>query len=156
MQAALRAMSDESRYSRFMSATRELSPKMLDKAVRPDAERELQLVAVARDGEHEKIVGGARYAAAPGSRDCEFAMMLSDGWQGQGLARQLLEALMRVARVRGFERMEGYILHSNTPMLGLAKRLGFIPVENPDDPGVQTVRCELAGIADTGGPRALV
>ena len=146
MQAALRAMSPESRYSRFMSAMPELSPKMLEKATHPDAERELQLVAVAGEGEQKKIVGGARYVAAPGSRDCEFAMMLIDDWQGQGLARQLLETLMRVARARGFEHMEGYILHSNAPMLGLARRLGFAHVENIEDPGVQTVRCELAGI----------
>lgn len=143
MQAALRAMSAESRYSRFMSALRELSPKMLERATRPDAEREFQLVAVAGDGAEQKIVGGARYAAAPGSRDCEFALALIDDWQGQGLARQLLETLMRTARARGFERMEGYILPSNAPMLGLAKRLGFARVENADDPSVQTVRCEL-------------
>ncbi len=146
MQTALRAMSDESRYARFMSALRELSPKMLEKATRPDAEREFQLVAVTGEGAQQKIVGGARYAAAPGSRDCEFALALIDNWQGQGLARQLLETLMRVARERGFERMEGYILPSNAPMLGLAKRLGFARVENAEDPSVQTVRCELASI----------
>jgi RimJ/RimL family protein N-acetyltransferase len=153
MQAALRAMSDESRYARFMSALRELSPKMLEKATRPDAEREFQLVAVASEDAEQKIVGGARYAAAPGSRDCEFALALIDDWQGQGLARQLLETLMRVACARGFERMEGYILHSNAPMLGLAKRLGFAHVENSEDPGVQTVRCELARNVDDGGPQ---
>jgi GNAT superfamily N-acetyltransferase len=146
MQAALRAMSAESRYSRFMSAVRELSPKMLEKATHPDAQCELQLVAVAVEGAQENIVGGARYAAAPGSRDCEFALALRDDWQGQGLARQLLETLMRVARARGFERMEGYILRSNAPMLGLAERLGFARVEHSDDPGVQIVRCELARI----------
>lgn len=146
MQAAMRAMSVESRYARFMSALRELSPKMLERATLPDAEREFQLVAVTGEGTEQKIVGGARYAAAPGSRDCEFALALIDDWQGQGLARQLLETLMRVARARGFERMEGYILPSNAPMLGLAKRLGFAHVVNTEDPGVQTVRCELARI----------
>ena len=146
MQTALRAMSAESRYSRFMSAIRELSPNMLEKAVRPDAKRELQLVAVASEDAQEKIVGGARYAAAPGSLDCEFALALIDDWQGQGLARQLLETLMRTARARGFERMEGYILPSNAAMLMLAKRLGFVRVEYSEDPGVQMVRCELARI----------
>lgn len=146
MQAAMRAMSVESRYARFMSALRELSPKMLERATLPDAEREFQLVAVTGEGAEQEIVGGARYAAAPGSRDCEFALALIDDWQGQGLARQLLETLMRVARARGFERMEGYILPSNAPMLGLAKRLGFAHVVNTEDPGVQTVRCELARI----------
>jgi len=39
MQAALRAMSDESRYKRFMSAVRELPAKMLDRASHPVAGR---------------------------------------------------------------------------------------------------------------------
>jgi GNAT superfamily N-acetyltransferase len=145
MQAALRGMSAQSRYARFMSALRELTPQMLDRATRPDAGRELQLVAVDGDGAQQTIVGGARYAAAPGSRDCEFALAVVDDWQGQGLARQLLETLMRVARARGFERMEGYILASNARMLGLAKRLGFAEVESPEGPGICLVRCDLGG-----------
>ena len=59
MQAAMRAMSDESRHARFMSALRELSPQMLERATRPDAEREFQLVAVAGEDARQKIVGGA-------------------------------------------------------------------------------------------------
>jgi L-amino acid N-acyltransferase YncA len=66
-----------------------------------------------------------------------------DDWQGVGLARQLLEVLMRAARARGFEHMEGYILASNAPMLGLAKRLGFARVESPEGPTVQLVRYDL-------------
>ncbi len=147
LQAALRALSAESRYSRFMSALRELSPAMLEHAVRPDPHRELQLVAVAGVGADETIVAGARYAAAPGSRDCEFALAVVDDWQGQGLARQMLEHLMRAARERGFAQMEGYILASNASMLGLAQRLGFAQVESPEDPGVRMVRRDLASAA---------
>ena len=140
---AVRALSEESRYSRFMSALRELTPQMLERATRPDAERELQLVAVVGEGKEERIVGGARYAAAPGSANCEFAVAVVDEWHGLGLARQLLEALMRTARARGFEHMEGYILATNAPMLGLAKRLGFVPVESPEGPAVRLVRRDL-------------
>jgi GNAT superfamily N-acetyltransferase len=142
-QAALRSLSPESRYSRFMSSLRELSPQMLERATRPDAERELQLVAVVCDGEEETIIGGARYAAAPGSADCEFAIAVVDEWHGLGLARRLLETLMQTARARGFARMEGYILATNTRMLGLAKRLGFVSVRSPEGPTVSLVRRNL-------------
>jgi GNAT superfamily N-acetyltransferase len=146
-QAALRRLSAESRYSRFMSAVRELSPRMLERATRPDADRELQLVAVVGEGAQERIVGGARYAAAAGSTDCEFAVTVADEWHGLGLARQLLETLMRAARARGFARMEGYILATNAPMLGLAKRLGFAPVASPEGPTVRLVCRDLGTIA---------
>jgi GNAT superfamily N-acetyltransferase len=143
LQAAVRRLSVESRYSRFMSAVRELSPSMLEWATRPAPDRELQLLAVSGAGPDEIIVGGARFSAAAGSKDCEFAVALADEWHGQGLARQLLEALMGAARARGFARMEGYILASNASMLGLAKRLGFAEVESPEGPSVCLVRCDL-------------
>jgi GNAT superfamily N-acetyltransferase len=139
LQAAVKQLSPESRYSRFMSALRELSPQMLERGVQPERGRELQLVAVFG----EAIVGGARYSAAANSKECEFAITVADEWQGAGLARLLLETLMREARARGFERMEGYILASNTRMLGFAKRLGFAQVESPEGPNVRLVRRDL-------------
>ena len=144
LQATLRGLSAESRYARFMAPLRELSPQMLERATRPDAERELQLVAAVGEGGQEKIVAGARYSAAPESRDCEFAIAITDEWQGQGLARLLLETLMRAARARGFERMEGYILATNSRMLGLAKRLGFAEVTSSEGPTVRLMRRNLA------------
>lgn len=146
LQAAVRSLAAESRYSRFMSPIRELSPKMLDRATQPYADRELQLVAVVGDGQQEKIIGGARYAAAAGSTDCEFAIMVVDEWHRLGLARQLLETLMRAARARGFARMEGYILATNIPMLGLARRLGFAQAESPEGPTVRLVRRDLRAV----------
>jgi GNAT superfamily N-acetyltransferase len=143
VQAAIRGLSSESRYSRFFSHMRELTPQLLERATRPDAERELQLVAVVPADAGETMVGGARYAGAEGSADCEFAVAVVDEWHGRGLARQLLETLMRTARARGFARMEGYILASNAAMLRLAKRLGFERVPSPEGPAVALVRREL-------------
>jgi len=147
LREALRALSLQSSYYRFFSPLRELSPQLLERATHPEADRELQLVAVVGEGDQEKIIGGARYAAAAGSTDCEFAVAVVDAWHGLGLARQLLGALMRTARARGFERMEGYILATNTRMLGLAKRLGFVDVESPEGPSVRMVRCDLRTVA---------
>jgi RimJ/RimL family protein N-acetyltransferase len=147
LQEAVRALSVQSSYYRFFSPLRELSPQLLERATRPEQENELQLVAVVGEGAQEKIIGGARYAAVAASRDCEFAIAVVDEWHGLGLARQLLEALMRSARARGFERMEGYILATNPRMLGLAKRLGFAEMASPEGPTVRMVRCDLRTIA---------
>ena len=141
LQAAVRGLSDESRYLRFMSFVRELSPALLDQATSPEPGRELQLVAVT--GRSGEIVAGARYSAAEGSRTCEFAVAVSDEWHRLGLARRLLEALMLNARLRGFDGMEGYILASNTRMLELARRLGFKEIRSPEGPTVRLVRRDL-------------
>jgi GNAT superfamily N-acetyltransferase len=147
LQTAIRALSAESRYTRFFSPLRELPPELLRRATHPDAKGELQLVAVAGSGSAEQIIAGARYGATTTDGDCEFAVAVVDEWHGRGLARLLLETLIREARTRGFARMEGHILATNVPMLRLAKRLGFATVESPDGPSVTLVRCDLGTVA---------
>jgi GNAT superfamily N-acetyltransferase len=147
LQTAIRRLSAESRYSRFFTPLRELPLTLLERATHPDASRELQLVAVVDSGAEQEIVAGARFAATGTDGDCEFAVAVVDEWHGLGLARQLLEMLMRAARTRGFTAMEGYILASNVAMLGLAKRLGFVPVKSPEGPSVRLLRCELSAVA---------
>jgi GNAT superfamily N-acetyltransferase len=148
LRSAIRRLSPESRYTRFFSPLRDLTPRMVERATHPDAALELQLVAVAGKGGEEEIVAGARYAATPErSQDCEFAVTVADDWHRVGLARHLLEALMRTARARGFERMEGYILSTNAAMLGLATKLGFAAVASPEGPTVTLMRRDLGTIA---------
>lgn len=147
LQAAIHALSAESRYSRFFSPLRELPPELLERATRPDAKSELQLVAVTGSGREEEIIGGARYGATATPGHCEFAVAVVDAWHGRGVARLLLETLMRAARERGFTHIEGYILATNAAMLGLAKRLGFATIESPEGPTVCLVRRDLATVA---------
>src|SRR5262245_16534284 len=146
LQAAMRQLSDESRHSRFMAFMRELSPQMLEQATHPVPGRELQLVVLSGDGDAEAIVAGGRYAA-DATGDCEFAVTVVDPWQRQGLARRVLEALIRSAHSHGFKRMTGYVLATNTGMLALARRMGFVSATSREDPTVRVVRRDL-----TGGP----
>jgi GNAT superfamily N-acetyltransferase len=144
LQAAIRSLSTESRYSRFFSPLRELPAPLLERATHPDAERELQLVAVSGMGADERIVAGARYAGVDDGADCEFAVAVIDDWHGRGLARLMLETLMRTARARGFTQMHGYVLATNDAMLGLAAKLGFVAGPSAEGPTVRLVRCDLA------------
>jgi GNAT superfamily N-acetyltransferase len=143
LQAAIRRLSPDSRYSRFFSALRELPPRMLERATHPDGRHELQLVAVVGSDADEEIVAGARYASTAEGGSCEFAVAVVDEWQGLGVGRALLETLLRQARAHGFESMEGYILATNQAMLDLANRLGFARVESPEGPNICLVRRDL-------------
>ncbi len=143
MQAAVVRLSEDSRTTRFMAPLKELSPAMLERAVRPAPGRDLALVAVAGDAAGDTIVGGARYiGAANGSS--EFAVTIADEWQGVGLGSRLMRELIRDARARGLQRMEGYVLATNTPMLDLVRRLGFEVAASDEGPTVKLVRLGLA------------
>ncbi|HTT12840.1 MAG TPA: GNAT family N-acetyltransferase [Burkholderiaceae bacterium] len=142
LHAAVLNLSADARYTRFMAPKRELSSKTLDAATSPRPDQEFALVAV-NGGDDGPIVAGARYASAPGSDSCEFAVTITDEWQGVGLARRLMEILMEVARHDGFLTMEGFVLASNSAMRGLAKRLGFDDKSCPDDRSVRIVTRKL-------------
>ena len=54
-----------------------------------------------------------------------------------------MEMLMRIARARGFQRMEGYVLTANSRMRDFAKRLGFAEMASSEGPTVRLVRRDL-------------
>lgn len=146
--AAFHRLSDDSRYTRFMASMRELPDAMLESATHPVAGREFALVAVSDDGEAGTIVGGARYAAGPGSDTCEFAITVADDWHGVGLAKCLMHSLIAVARAAGYRNMEGYVLASNTSMRRLARGLGFVDTACPED---STLRVVVLGLTEEPG-----
>lgn len=141
--AAFNRLSADARYARFMAAMQQLPEAMLEHATHPSVEREFALVALATEGKASSIVGGARYAAAPGSNTCEFAVTVADDWHRLGLASRLLGTLIDIARSRGYRCMEGYVLSSNTGMRRLARQFGFADVACPDDATLRVVTLAL-------------
>ncbi|TSA48759.1 MAG: GNAT family N-acetyltransferase [Nitrosomonadales bacterium] len=132
-QAFVRAMSEESRYFRFMDTQRELTPTMLSRFTQIDYDREMALVATVEEGGREIQVGVARHAINPDGSSCEFAMAVADAWQGHGIGHKLLTSLIEEARDKGLATMEGDVLTSNTNMLQLAQALGFVISSHPED-----------------------
>ena len=136
-------LSSESRYTRFMSHVSELSPRMLERVVHRQTERELGLVAEIDAPDGLDIVAGARYYVQGDGESCEFAITVADGWQGVGLASRLMRELTRIARLRGLTQMEGFVLAGNSGMLKVAHRLGFTVNADPNDAMVKIVRLDL-------------
>jgi acetyltransferase len=119
------ALSERSRYQRFINQMSHLPPRMLARFTQLDYDRELALVALAPDG--KAFVGVARYAPNADGETAEFALTVADAWQGRGVGHALLERLCDCARAAGYRELVGHILNANQEMLDLARHLGFIP-----------------------------
>ena len=145
LQAFIRALSAESRYFRFLSVLAELPQRMLIRYTQIDYDRELALVAVQGTAEDERIVGVVRYLLNPDRVSCEFAVAIADDWQGVGLGSTLMRAIVEAARLKGLRRIEGYVLATNSRMLGLMTHLGFALKTDPQDPTLRRVWIDLAG-----------
>ena len=128
-------LSEQSRYMRFMQHLAELTPRLVRQFTQIDDTREMALVALDDASGDEAIVGIARYVAETereGER-AEFAIVIADSWQRNGLGRALMELLIDGARRRGLRILVGSILAVNTPMRALATAVGFALHTDPND-----------------------
>lgn len=150
LQEFIRGLSDESRYMRFVSMLRELTPRMLARYTTIDYDRELALVATVTEPnpEHrgyprESIIGFAHYLRNADGRGAEYALAISDDWQRRGLGACLMRGLISAAKSQGLTYIDGYVLVNNRPMLGLMHHLGFRNDPDTDDPGMRRVWLDL-------------
>ena len=116
------ALSGESRYRRFFSTARELTPEAIARFTRIDYDREMALVAVqAPPGAAPSIVGVTRYVRESVGRSAEFALVVADAWQRRGLGTLLMARLEECALDAGVRLLTGVVLASNVPMLALMR-----------------------------------
>jgi acetyltransferase len=129
----LNELSGESRYMRFQKWVHAPSDKLVHFLVDVDYDRHMALVCTAKPGDHEEVIGEARYVADPDGETCELGIVIADAWHKSGIAGLLMEALMRAARDRGFATMEGLVVASNAEMLRFVRALGFAVERIPED-----------------------
>jgi acetyltransferase len=132
---------------RFFGMVKTLSYDSLARLCRLDFEREMALVAEGKDAEgRPQLLGVSRYFLSPQTGDAEFAVVVGDAWQGQGLGWHLMTRLIEVARARGVKRLVGVVLCENATMLQLMRELGFQSGPS-DDPAVVEVALDLTSSA---------
>lgn len=139
LQSFVRELSPEARQMRFMGSVNELSPEMLAQFSAIDYRREMALCAMAEIEGQDVLVGVARYVINPDQKSCEFAIVVSDRIQHQGLGTRLMKGLFSAAQDHGLDVIEGTVLKKNDPMLRLMKELGFTQRPDPDDRDVVIV-----------------
>jgi acetyltransferase len=126
IEAHHRTLSEQSIRRRFFSMVKTLSRDSMIRLCHLDYAREMALVAEGKNEQGQRaIFGVSRYYMNPQTREAEFAVIVSDTFQGKGLGQHLMERLIAVARERGVRQLVGSVLRDNGPMLTLAKELGF-------------------------------
>ena len=99
------------------------------------------LVADRKDpttGDHQ-IIGVGRLSKLRGTNEAEFALLVSDHFQEQGLGTALLDRLLHIGRHENIARISGTILPENAPMKHICAKLGFRLDHNVDAAVIQAV-----------------
>jgi RimJ/RimL family protein N-acetyltransferase len=133
LQTYFRHLSARSRYNRFLGAVSELPAGLLDHFTRAGENDRFSVVAAMMLDGTETIIWEARYALEVATGDFEFGISLDDRWQRQGIGAVLLGNLECRAAALGTRRMFGDTLRSNTAMIALARKSGFVPAPSPGD-----------------------
>ena len=147
LQELVKSLTPESRYFRFVSSMAELPASMLSRFTLIDYDREMALCAVAevqeevdgRPQKRNKIIAVSRYVTNPDQSSCEFSLVVSDAFAGQGLGTRMMLSIMDVARSRGLKEIVGLVLTHNNGMLKLMRSLGFEVKPYPEDPDFRLV-----------------
>ncbi len=123
-------LSEESVYHRYFSAlklSQRVAHERLTRICFNDYDREIALVAELppADGRARQIIGVGRLSKLHGLDEAEFAILISDAWQKQGLGTELLKRLVQIGRDERLARITAIILPDNHAMRQVSKKAGF-------------------------------
>jgi acetyltransferase len=141
-------LSDRSVYMRYLHAlqlTQRVAHERLARMCFIDYDREMALVAERREpGQEPEILGVGRLSkTAGGNAEAEFAILVSDSFQRQGLGTELLRRIIQWGRDERLARIVGFISPENDAMQRIARKLGF-SLKSDLGEGIVEARLELA------------
>jgi acetyltransferase len=137
-------LSREARYSRFHGAVGRLSATRLAWMADADFQRHAAFIVTRQvDGLGQAVAEGrwVRTAVNPGA---EFALCVADAWQGCGIGRRLLRALVQADQTQGLPCLQGDVMPCNGAMQAVARSLGFDCAPHPEEAGLVRAERSLA------------
>jgi RimJ/RimL family protein N-acetyltransferase len=149
LQRALGRLSRESARRRFLAAKPVLSAGELRYLTEIDGVEHLALLAVLAD-DPDQVVGVARCVRLePGGEMAEFAIVVGDGLQGEGLGTVLAAALADAACRVGIRRFSATTLADNEAVQRLLETLAARLEQRSQSGGVVELVAELPDCASS-------
>lgn len=140
-------LSPETRRLRLQHMARGVNREDLKRILDLDYCDRLALGALVPADTCETLIGVSRYARIEDSDRAEFAIVVTDDWQGRGIGTELLRSLAQGAHANGIRWLVGDSLAENQRILGWARRFGFDARTEPDSGGLVRVTLDLASLA---------
>ncbi|MCG9884144.1 MAG: bifunctional acetate--CoA ligase family protein/GNAT family N-acetyltransferase [Cyanobacteria bacterium] len=125
------------RYFHMMKLSQRVSHDRMVRICFIDYDREMALVVerlpdLEAEGTAPEILGIGRLSQLHGGGLAEFAMLVKDSAQGQGIGTELMGRLIDIGKDEGLERIQGEILPDNVAMRRICEKFGFEIRRLPD------------------------
>jgi RimJ/RimL family protein N-acetyltransferase len=162
LQAHHERLSPQSRYRRFLGTKPRLTQADTRYLAQIDGCDHFALVATAEvQGAEGPFVGVARFVRVSDHPDtAEFAIVIADDYQGNGLARELLRRLAAAATRRGIRHFRAAMLADNVAIRRLMVELAVGEVKTLRSGSILELEIELpvsveVEVSDSGCPREI-
>jgi RimJ/RimL family protein N-acetyltransferase len=119
------ALSDESRYRRFITYRKDMPHERLQGFLVIDYQREMEILAVVDHKGQEELVGIGQYSIDEFSHLADVAFIVRDDYQNKGVGQVLLSYLIHLANKQGLRGFTADVLVDNKAMLHLFEKMGF-------------------------------
>ena len=127
--ALFKSLSAQSVRFRFFETIKEMSHDTLSRYCNLDYDREIAIVAQLED---RNLVGVVRLIFDAERKNGEFAVMVSDSWQGLGLGSKLVDYIIDIGKDLKLESISSDVNPENTKMLNLCRNKGFLYKSSDD------------------------
>ena len=117
--------SEQTIYFRYFSVIKSWPHEALIRFTQNDYDREIGIVAIGLPPGPTVMMGVGRLVMTPERDAAEFAVIVADPWQGEGLGPKLIERTIEIAKENGVGTLYGEVLALNRPMLDISKKIGF-------------------------------
>ena len=116
--------SERTIYLRFFGSLEELSDEKARYFTRVDGVDHFGYVALDPEAPDE-IIAIVRYDREPGDERAEYAALVEDRWQGQGIGTTLTRGLIEAALDKGVQSFFALVKGENARMLNVLRHLGL-------------------------------
>ncbi len=118
-------LSSQSIYFRFFGYIPQVNHKFLIRFTQIDYDREMAIIAeLDKDGK-KQMLGVVRLISDTWDESAEFAIVVADPWQRNGLGRELMDFMLSIAKTRNLKKITADVLITNRLMLQMFERRGF-------------------------------
>ena len=119
------SLSQESRYTRFMSQLKWVSRKQVQEFVYIDHRNEVSIVATVPESDGEEMVAMGGYYLDPRTNRAEVAFVVHDAWQSLHIGSFLMKHLVAIARRNGIGGFTADVLRENKAMQSVFNNSGL-------------------------------
>ena len=128
--------SDKSVYYRYFSPIKTMPHSKMQDYVNVDYRTIMSIVGLMGEPGEGTIVAEARYVRFHDRPNADVAFVVDEAFQGKGIAKFLLGALVGIARDRGIEGFQADVLATNKAMLKVFEAASEKPIKAVLDSGV--------------------